>query len=93
MLLEMLVCRSLSGHESWLEADFSVSCMGTTYALYGVLALVLLALVPIGVPSVLLAVMGLRQDARAQARERERADACAHTHEFRFFATVCLARV
>ena len=56
-ILSALRCRRLGESSSYLEADYSVDCMNESYLHYRTLALVLVGVVPLGVPLGLLAAL------------------------------------
>jgi hypothetical protein len=53
-IFEMLVCRQLASKQSVLEANYSISCEDVAYHTFWVVAVVLVVIVPLGVPAWLL---------------------------------------
>ena len=78
----MLVCRQLSATESWLEADYSVSCTDSSYDTFWTIAMVMMCLVSIGVPLLLLVGMAdaTRRNWRAFDRD-EGGDFADHNYK------------
>ena len=63
-IFSVLRCRALGESSAWLEADYSVSCLSHAYAAYRASALVLVVVVPVGIPLWLLWLL-LRQRRRS----------------------------
>ena len=53
-IFQLLDCHRLSRSESWLVADYSVDCETATFRAFWLLALVMVVLIPIGVPLLML---------------------------------------
>jgi hypothetical protein len=50
-LFEIMVCRQLGDHQSVLEVNYSVNCEDTAYHTFRFIALVMVVVVPLGVPA------------------------------------------
>ena len=57
-IFNALRCRQLGEASSWLEADYTVSCLDRRYSFYAAAAYVLVVVVPIGFPLILLGALG-----------------------------------
>ena len=57
-IFNALRCRQLGEASSWLEVDYTVSCLDRRYSFYAAAAYVLVVVVPIGFPLILLGALG-----------------------------------
>eukprot|EP01044_Picomonas_judraskeda_P016063 COSAG03_NODE_2794_length_2450_cov_5.658869_2_plen_407_part_00 len=57
-IFNALRCRQLGEASSWLEVDYTVSCLDRRYSFYVAAAYVLVVVVPIGFPLILLGALG-----------------------------------
>jgi hypothetical protein len=57
-IFNALRCRQLGEASSWLEADYTASCLDRRYSFYAAAAYVLVVVVPIGFPLILLGALG-----------------------------------
>ena len=65
-VFQMLACQRLGENEMWLEADYRVDCETDEFRVFWLLAIAVVALVPVGVPGCLLTkLIGVRTQ-RAQ---------------------------
>ena len=71
-ILSALRCRALGEHASWLEADYSVSCLSERYLTFRWVATVLVVVVPVGIPvGLLVGLLLQRRQSTEQWHEQE----------------------
>jgi hypothetical protein len=74
-IFSVLRCRALGENSSWLEADYAVSCQSERYQTFRVMAIVLVVLVPLGVPLLLLRLLLRHQQHTGDEWDQQRLSA------------------